>query len=498
MVFSFFKKDQKDPKGGAKRAEDSRASAPRPSGRPVPDPANRVSPARLPSQRFATTENALPDRELQRSLAMETAAKIDKIESEMARDFLRPPGSPPAAAAPAQVVERNTGGDRPAVSVNGAAAAGAAAGEDLDNGHDDFFGSVNAIEINTSGAGSIVDESAILFANGQEEAAEQVLRAGITADDLGHATQNAWLMLSELLNQRGDRNEFEQLSSQFALRFSGSAPTWMEYVAGPRPRPVGATAAPVAAPAAAGGAPAVRLPVTVDANVVKTLEQLKQLATTHAVLRLDASATRSVDLVGAELMLRVVSAFKRASHELVIVGAEQLVNPLKAIIEPGRRDASDAGWMLLLEILRLLGRQHEFEETGIQYCITFEVSPPQWEPPPPNLKAATALAGAAEPAAAVAPTEEDGPLTWRGVIEAEGEPWFGRLAAEARHNRELKIDATQLRRMAFSAASALLTLVMKLQQAGATVEFRNVNPLVGALFQLLGITAVASVHLRRS
>jgi hypothetical protein len=40
--------------------------------------------------------------------------------------------------------------------------------------------------------------------------------------------------------------------------------------------------------------------------------------------------------------------------------------------------------------------------------------------------------------------------------------------------------------------------VMKLQQAGATVEFRNVNPLVGALFQLLGITAVASVNLRRS
>ena len=46
-------------------------------------------------------------------------------------------------------------------------------------------------------------------------------------------------------------------------------------------------------------------------------------------------------------------------------------------------------------------------------------------------------------------------------------------------------------------AGALLTLVMKLQQGGATVEFRNINPLVGALFQLLGITAVSSVHLRR-
>src|SRR6185295_1896955 len=110
-------------------------------------------------------------------------------------------------------------------AVNGSAAAGAA--DDLDGSHDDFFGSANAIEINTSGAGSIVDESAILFANGQELAAEQVLRAGIAGEDLGHATQSAWLMLFELLNQRGDRNEFGQLSQQFIQRISGSPPTWV-------------------------------------------------------------------------------------------------------------------------------------------------------------------------------------------------------------------------------------------------------------------------------
>jgi anti-anti-sigma regulatory factor len=490
VVFSFFKKDSKDGKErSTKRPDDARGSAPRPIGKPLPDPAARTSPARLPSQRFATTENALPDRELARSLAIETAAKIDKIESEMARDFLRPPGSS-AVSAPAAALSERAAPEKPAPA-NGAAVA---ASDDLDAGHDDFLGSVNAIEINTSGAGSVVDESAILFANGQDVAAEQVLRTGIAGDDLGHAAQNAWLMLFEILNQRGDRHEFEKLSSQFAQRFDNAAPSWVDYAAvDARPAP---SAAPVAPAAPAGGAPVVRLPAGVDANVIKALEQLKALASSHASLRLDASATRSVDLVGAELLLRVVTAFKRASHELVIAGAENLINPLHAVIEPGRRDASDAGWMLLLEILRLLGRQHEFEETGIQYCITFEVSPPQWEPPPPNLKAGPATAVPAEPAAA-APAG-DGPLAWRGVIEGEGEPWFGRLAVAAKMRKELRIDAMQLRRMGFSAASALLTLVMKLQQGGATVEFRNVNPLVGALFQLLGITAVTSVHLRRS
>lgn len=487
MVFSFFKKDPKDAKQRpGKRPDDGRGGL-RPIGKPLPDPASRVSPARLPAQRFATTENALPDRELARTLAIETAAKIDKIESEMARDFLRPPGSPPVAVA-AAVAERHASARPP--PFNGAAAAPVV--EDVDASHDDFFGSVNAIEINTSGAGSIVDESAILFANGQEDAAEQVLRAGIEGDDLGHAAQNSWLMMFELLNQRPDRGGFEELLSKYATRFGGPAPEWVEYVSAGASRLLAAAGAVAAAPIA-NGAPLVRLPAGVDANVVRALEQLKLLAATHAVLRLDASGVRTIDLVGAELLLRVVTAFKRAAHELSILGAEQLINPLRAVIEPGRRDASDAAWMLLLEVLRLLGRQNEFEETGIQYCITFEVSPPQWEPSPPNLKVGPASATVLEPAAPIV----DGPLVWRGVIEGEGEPWFGRLIQEAKQNKELSVDAMQLRRMAFSAASSLLTLVMKLQPSGVAVQFRNVNPLVSALFHLLGITAVASVHSRR-
>ncbi|MCS6944941.1 MAG: STAS domain-containing protein [Sutterellaceae bacterium] len=443
----------------------------------MPEPAQRLSPARLPSQRFATTENAITDRELARSLAMETAAKIDQIESEMARDFLRP---------------RSPAGNTPARGTGEVAATGELSTTvvDGDTVGEEFLGSVDAIEIHTSGAGSVIDESAILFANGQMAEAEQVLRAGIAADDLGHATQNAWLMLFELLNQRGDRAAFEQLAAQYAVRFQTSAPAWIDYSC----EPARAPAAP-----AVGAPPGVRLPVNVDATVVKTLEQLKTLAASHAALTLDASAVRRVDLVGAELLLRVVTAFKRASHELTIAGAQQLLNPLRALIEPGRRDASDAAWMLLLELLRLLGRQAEFEETAIQYCITFEVSPPQWEPPPPNIKLAEstprhpAVAREAEPEAAA----DDSTLIWRGVIEGEGEPWLGRLALQARSSKRLTVDALQLRRMAFSTASSLLTLLMRLQQSGVMVEFRNVNPLLGALFHLLGITAVAGVQLRR-
>jgi anti-anti-sigma regulatory factor len=291
-------------------------------------------------------------------------------------------------------------------------------------------------------------------------------------------------MLFELVNQRGDGASFEQLTMQYSLRFENSCPTWMDYSS------AHGTPAPVPEPSG----PVVALPAVIDAQIVRTLEQLKALAAQHAALTLDVSAAKSIDLVGAELLLRVVNAFKRSNHELTVLGAEQLLPPLHGCVESGRRDASDAAWMLLLEVLRLLGRQADFEESGIQYCITYEVSPPSWEPAPLSLKTRQA---SAKPAAA--PSEPViGPLDWRGVIEGEGEPFFGRLLIEARSSKHLFVDCLLLRRMAFSTATTLLGVLMKLQASGVRVDFRSVNPLVAALFHLLGITAVAGVQVRRN
>lgn len=492
MVFSFFKKDGKD--SGRSGAGSSSAARPgakpgakpvaKPVGKPLPDPAVRAARP-LPPVKFATTENAMPARDLARSLAMETAAKIDAIESEMARDFLRPAANTGGPITGSNVGP-TTGGPKPPSAA--AAPAPAAPADVLDPGTDSFLGNINAIDVNTSGAGSVIDETAILFANGQHDAAEATMRTGIDTDTIGENRQTAWRMLFELVNQRGDSAAFEQLTMQYALRFENSSPAWMDYSA----------AAPMAAPAAAmPSGPLVALPAAVDAQIVKTLEHLKALAAQHAALTLDVSAARSIDLVGAELLLRVVNAFKRSNHELTVLGAEQLLEPLRGLVESGRRDASDAGWMLLLEVLRLLGRQADFEETGIQYCITFEVSPPSWEPAPPSLKTRAATTSAAAAAVEAAVDAYD-PLDWRGVIEREGEPYFGRLALEARSSSHLTVECRLLRRMAFSTATTLLTLLMKLQAAGVRVEFANVNPLVGALFHLLGITAIAGVQIRRA
>jgi anti-anti-sigma regulatory factor len=489
VVFSFFKKDPKHAKDRNARGRAgvrARPVPPKPLGNPAPA-AGRGIVNKSPSTRFATTENAITNRDLHKSLAMETAAKIDAIESEMARDFLRPSNTAANSAFPPS-------GGRPTAQPSVPSAQPASAVEQDDSADamaDDDLGSIDAIEISTSGAGSVIDETAILFANGQAADAQEGLRAALAAEDVGPNVQTAWHMLFELVNQSGDRAAFEQLTMDYVLRFENSPPAWLDYDGQPAvtfSRSAGGGDEP--------GAPVVRLPATIDAGIVKPLETLKAYAATHAALSLDVSATRSIDLVGAELLLRVINAFKRASHELTLIGLDPLCVAVRAAVEAGRRDASDAGWMLLLEVLRLLGKQHDFEETGIQYCITFEVSPPSWEPAPLNMKVKSARAAGA--VAAPVAASANNPLEWRGLIEAEGEPHFGRLAVAAReHKGNLVVECRHLRRMAFSAGSALLTLALRLQQTGVTLEFRNVNALIGALLHLLGVTAVTTVHLRR-
>jgi len=43
------------------------------------------------------------------------------------------------------------------------------------------------------------------------------------------------------------------------------------------------------------------------------------------------------------------------------------------------RDVDPVYWMLRLEALRLAHRPDQFDEVAIDYCVTFEVSPPSWE-----------------------------------------------------------------------------------------------------------------------
>jgi anti-anti-sigma regulatory factor len=504
VVFSFFKKDPKDarkpatvrgkPAAAALRTGGGTEVTTRPTAKPLGRPLSGPS-TRFPDRPGANTagpgSKPLPDQDRVRDHARLTTAKIDAIEAEMARDLAGGPRTTTTVAAPTTIAP--TTGIAPSTIARTTITAPPTATTQIDDAGENsgLGGDIDAIEINTASGSSVIDEAAILFSNGQIDGAEAVLRAGLRRDDLGSSTRLAWLMLFELVNQRGDRPGYDQLAMDYALRFESPPPAWIDY-SNPLIAP---PAAQAHKPAATGGGACVRLPAAIDAGIVSHLEKLRGLTAEHAAVQLDVSDARSIDITGAGLLLRVLGAFKRSQRELMLVGASTLAEVLSRSVESGRRDPSDALWMLLLDVLRMLGRHDEFEEAAIQYCITFEVSPPSWEPPLANLKVA---APTQSPTAGTESVTAGAPFELRGNVDGEGEPHFTRLATAARNQAQVVIDCSQLRRLSFSAGSALLGTLRKIRQGGATIEMRQVSALVAVLLHLLGVTSIVTVHSRYS
>jgi hypothetical protein len=64
--------------------------------------------------------------------------------------------------------------------------------------------------------------------------------------------------------------------------------------------------------------------------------------------------------------------------QLRFIGAESLEKVLKD--NTPRATARQPGWWKLrMEVLRVMHRPDEFELVALDYCVTYEVSPPSWD-----------------------------------------------------------------------------------------------------------------------
>jgi len=134
------------------------------------------------------------------------------------------------------------------------------------------------------------------------------------------------------------------------------------------------------------------------------------------------------------MLCALLDDFAVHGRELVVMGAPRLREIARAAIEPGRRDAGDGGWKLALLALRLLGDKQAFDDLSIDYCVTYEVSPPSWEPMPANVRVAgpgtgSDAARAARASSAGAASARSGQVGESGAFALRGEI-AGRMAEE--------------------------------------------------------------------
>ncbi|MCC2959864.1 hypothetical protein LK540_05410 [Massilia sp. IC2-278] len=457
--------------------------------------------AEAPATRLRAGEpsrlSAEAERERQREIARATAAKIDAIELAMTTDLLD---------------DGDTGwgsGHRPPA----AAAAPLASDADTELGPLDGQPEADLTPANAP----VVEESAILYANGQADLAEGMLRDCLA--ELGRSERLPWWMLFDLYQAQGREQEFDSIAIDYASHFETSPPAYTDRL----PRQ--------AQEAFAGVAPTLRLPATLDASLGAHLPALHKPAPPGTPVRLDFGAVRSANAAGCAALLASLQALRRAGRPVVLASADALLAVLRPMLAIGERGSGEAPWLLLLELLQLLDREKDFEETAMDYCVTFEVSPPSFETP---LRAADGIGGAADPgnaapSLAAAPGAEqrfllpplvDGDIgallaaidayasaqaasvqtagatavpaleQAAGASPGVGQPDTGVPALAA----PVVLDCSRLARIGFSAAGALHVRLRSLAGAGHPVELRDLNHMVAALLRLLNYGDCARLY----
>lgn len=425
-----------------------------------------------------------------REIARRTAAKIDQIESEMiaaSGAATGKPGSVPATRPMPQGKPMIPGLPEPIVPAAAAAAPPAPELAPLEFSTSIVLGDTQAafggIQVNASSLPPDLEEASILFANGQTQPAAATLKAAIARGQLDGASNQAWLMLLDVLQATGAKAEFESVALDYAARFEKSPPAWQETGTGaPAVRRVAAAAV-------------IAFPARLDVTVSRQVEQAERAAMNKRAATLDFSAVTSADAQGAAMVAATIADAVAGGRELTVLGAQRLFDAVRGAIEPGRRDDCDGAWQLALVALRLVGERQAFEDLSIDFCVTYEVSPPSWEPMPASIRTAAPEHVAAVRVATAA--VEGSALVLRGELTGRIVQELGLLREHASSRPDVVVDCRALRRVDFVAAGELLNEVVALCGAGKSVLFVEPSPIVDALFTVMGIHEVAEIRRRR-
>mgnify|MGYP002349580920 CR=1 FL=1 len=409
----------------------------------------------------------------------------------------------PAAPAPSQPSASRTG----LMAPPGARGNGAQGANGFSASH--FF----ALDVQEIAQDPEVEEAAIRFANGDDGGAEQGLLDAVGEGGSRVDQQEDWLALFDLYRATGQLAPFESRAVDFVNRFNRSAPQWYDM-----PEQVSNMTGKVYTPSTGHNRAVWVSEADLDAHAVGTLQNVLLRAPQPWVL--DWTPLESMDLKAARALLGIFTLWGDQDVELRFQGAAAFRDMLKNQTPSGRRDVEQLWWELRMAVLRVMNRPDEFELTALDFCVTYEVSPPGWEKPRAYYssqstdkpgEAGQSVLGESmlEHVPSGYPHSEsipdgDDPNDYNhlGLVELSGEIRGDPQATLEALERKLKgadvliISCRHLIRVDFSAAGTLLNWVSGHHAEGRLVQFVDAHRLVSAFFHVIGITEYAKVVVR--
>jgi hypothetical protein len=194
------------------------------------------------------------------------------------------------------------------------------------------------------------------------------------------------------------------------------------------------------------------------------------------------------------------------------LGGEHLFSVLQDAAPTGVRDVDPAYWQLRLDALRMTNRPDQFDEAAIDYCVTYEVSPPSWEPAQCHVRVSgSGSTTSSQPLSVVSEVAtsflesrltEDTGMVQVGTVELSGQlvgdigPTLKKMDAELGMATIVNVSCARLIRVDFIAAGDLLNWVLARRGENRSVQFIEAHRMVALFFGAMGINEHAKVKVR--
>lgn len=330
-----------------------------------------------------------------------------------------------------------------------------------------------------------IEQAAVLYANAQDGAARSLLEDSIRVHRYGPG-ERLWLMLFELYRLTGQKAPFDVLALDYAKAFERSPPAWGvadSEVQKPVPKPKIMRSS--------------RFSGDLLGSNDEGFAVLEASQERFGGIRADLTQVRETDDAGCMRMLSLLTAARQRKGKIELKGDDGLTQLLETRIQGEQREQPGL-WRLLLELYQMQGKMEIFEDRAIDFAVTFEVSPPSWEPSR-VLNTEFGADSVPEPIALQEPEEEQPtPAPRPDYYRLEGElkaVRFDDLPQYTETHDPVVVDFSAVKRIDFVSAGLLVNLLTAPKRSGRKVVIHRPNLLVAALLHVLGIESVASVVL---
>lgn len=361
------------------------------------------------------------------------------------------------------------------------------------------------VEVNEVVHDADLDEAVIAFANGDYEHCERSLSELTREGGSRHTHADTWLVLFDLYRATGQQAKFEHLANDYAQQFGLSSPQWFSL-----PKLVAEAVQQERAPRGHSNTVAWSCPEYLDVDGV--LQMRSRCENLPLPWVLDFQNLRQIDPEACARLREVFRAWAPQALDLRWLAGDHFFQVLKDQAPVGARDADPVYWMLRLEALRLANRPDQFDEVAIDYCVTYEVSPPSWEKAEAHVRVSGNSLSTASPQSSVQPAMDTGISFLESTITdalstAAQMELSGQLSGDISETLKLMTDqlgpaslvniaCPKLIRLDFMAAGDLLNWVLARRSENRAVQFTDAHRLVALFFGAMGINEHARVKVR--